>query len=107
MLRALVDASASKDESIVAIAGFVAKVDDWSKAQRAWREVRKRSDIEYFHMTDFMSRRAKPYNTWTEKKRRAVIHRLADVINTHMAFGVVVAVDIPNFNAARESRNGN
>ena len=97
MFRAFVDASQPKDQSIICAAGFVGELDRWSKVQHAWREVRRKSGIEYFHMTDFMSRRAKPYRDWTEKKRQAVIGRLTSLVNNHLLFGVAVVVNIVDF----------
>lgn len=102
MLRAFVDASKANrpgDPPVLAIAGFVGTVPGWSSFQKKWREARTRSGIEYFHMTDFMSRKSKPYRDWTEIKRKAVIGRLIDLVNSHLMFAVATAVNVPDFYA--------
>lgn len=99
MLRGFLDGSVSGKPQVLSVAGFIGNVDGWKRFQKAWRKVRANSGIDYFHMTDFMSRQAKPYVAWSEKRRHAVISRLLDLINKHTLFGVGVAMSLDDFNA--------
>ena len=104
MLQAFVDASKPKDGSVVSVAGFVGIGSEWSKFQRAWRRKRKELQLEYFHMTDFMSGQAKPYKDWTEDRRQGVMTRLIQLINLHLWFGVAVAANVADFTALRDEK---
>ena len=97
MLRAFLDASTSGNPPILAVAGFVGRLDGWSTFHRKWRQARARAGIEYFHTTEFMSPNGRPYNAWPPKKRTAMFNRLVSLINECVEFGVAVSLNVADY----------
>jgi len=63
MLRAYLDVSTSQGtvaSRIMCLAGYAAPLDDWERFEYRWRRLVRQAGLEFFHMTDFMSGRAKP-----------------------------------------------
>ena len=106
MLRAFFDASKTFPNDnpfpCLTIPGFVAEIPAWSTFQRQWRDARKESGIDFFHMTDFEAN-AYPYNTWSKRKRNAVISDLITLIKDTVEFGVAVALPKTEYDALSES----
>lgn len=97
MLRAFLDASGLPRERLLVVGGLLGRVEAWGTFQREWRRAREKAGIPYFHMTDFMSPHGRPYNTWEQRKREAVISRLAQLINDATVFGFAVALSLDAF----------
>ena len=97
MLQGFLDGSTSGNPQILSVAGFVGSLESWARFHKEWREARATAGIDYFHMTDFMSRQAKPYRGWTENKRNAIISHLLELINGSAVFAVGVAFRLDDY----------
>lgn len=55
----------------------------WQELTKEWNAVLVDAGIGMFHMADFEAR-AKPFDAWSEEKRRRVLNGLLDIISRHI-----------------------
>jgi hypothetical protein len=109
MLRAYFDGSKTFSRSspfpCLAVAGFVGDKKRWSRFQKKWRDVRKTSGIDFFHMADYEARRP-PYDSWSERKRKAVLDRLISLTRETADFGAITLLPKSEFDSLdKRTRN--
>lgn len=69
MLRAYFDAGLKfRPRRVFYIAGYVGFRADWTLFNRKWRDLLRRNDLPYFHMTDYVARQG-CYKGWSEAQR--------------------------------------
>jgi hypothetical protein len=100
MLSAYMDETGhSKDEKqkFIGMAGLIAPAVNWEAFEEKWKTSLKLPyiDLPYFHMTDFASRRKKPYENWSEEKRKKALGKLLITMECSyaMPFGAIVPMD--------------
>lgn len=76
---------------VVCVGGCVSTAEQWSLFQREWKEVLAEAGVEFFHMSEFESRRG-PYKDWDNEKRRYVQAKLLKIIQDRVAVGIAAAV---------------
>jgi Protein of unknown function (DUF3800) len=87
-----IDDSGTHSGSSHAVAGaYVATVDQWREFIRNWDEVNQAENFGIFHMTDFIARQAQ-FKDWDDNKRRRVISKLINIINTRVTCGFAAGV---------------
>jgi hypothetical protein len=75
VLRAYFDAGLKmKQPRVFYVAGYVGRHDGWTLFNRKWRDLLRRNDLPYFHMTDYVAKQG-PYKGWSADKRTAVMKR--------------------------------
>ena len=86
------DDSGTHPESSIAVAAcYGSTVEQWKEFDRNWNEFRRDAGFEVFHMTDFAaSRRA--FQGWDDTKKRRVLCRACNLINTRVKAGYAAAV---------------
>ena len=111
MYRAYLDASGTHAGSpLVCLAGYVGTQGQWAKFKTRWNRVLAKSGVDRpFHMTDFMSGKARPYRDWSPGKREAVLEALVDTITGTMTVPIVSLLSRPDYeklaaNLAEHSR---
>jgi hypothetical protein len=95
MLRAYFDAGLKlKPHRVFYIAGYVGFSKDWTLFDRKWRDLLRRNDLPYFHMTDYVARQGR-YREWSEAKRLAVMRRIVALASetTRMGIGATLLPD--------------
>jgi hypothetical protein len=103
MLRAYFDAGLkSKPRRVFYVAGYVGYTDDWVHFNRKWRELLRRNDLPYFHMTDFVAR-CGFYKGWSEEKRLAVMKRIVTLGSNAVRLGVAATLLPDDYERLSES----
>ena len=76
-------------EDALAVTGYVASFEEWIELEREWRQVLAYYKIPGpFHMTDFIARKGRFANDWTDQKRNEFIGRLAETAEQHTIAGI-------------------
>lgn len=75
------------DSEYVVVAGFISNATEWEAFSQRWHQVLADSQIDYFHMTDFESRKG-PFDGWTEEERRDLLNRLLPIIHDHTFWSI-------------------
>lgn len=88
-----------KGSEDVILAGYVSTLTQWEAFESEWRNEISEYGLEYFHMTDFASRK-KQYKVWDEQERESRFARLVEIINTHTVCSVAVVVPRLEYAAA-------
>lgn len=93
--------------TIVGVAAYVASFDRWLALEVEWRGILKRFEVPldgkeghtepFFHMTDFIARRAQFDNDWWNEKRDAFMERLTTAASEHTVAGVGVCVNAEEY----------
>lgn len=89
------DESGTHDQSdVVAVAGYLATVDQWNRFEEEWNRVMRHFCVEDFHMTDFEARQKEfaHRNYWTPEIRERFIERVTAVCQQHTLVGLGCAV---------------
>jgi len=96
MFTAFFDASGTKRKSILTVAGFVSRIEKWTRFDQEWKEILDAHGVSQFHMTDFASSKGE-FDSWRGKtaQRRELIERLAGCIkrNINKGFGASLVID--------------
>lgn len=83
----------SYDKRVYAVGGFLATRMSWSTLfEPAWASLLRRNDLDFFHMTDYETRRG-PYKDWDNEKRLFEIKEALTIIERTVRFGVGVAIE--------------
>ena len=83
----------SYDHRVYAVGGFLATRMAWSKFfEPAWASLLRRNDLDFFHMTEFETRRG-PYEDWSNDKRLFEIKEVLTIIRRTVRFAVGVAIE--------------
>jgi len=89
VMDAYVDRSWYGKRGLYAVAAFLACANDWTRLLLSWRRLLNEADanLDVFHMTDFMSRKRRPYNEWGEEKWKRLLRDLVRTINENVDYG--------------------
>ena len=63
----------------------------WQELTKEWNAVLVDAGIGMFHMADFEAR-AKPFDAWSEEKRRRVLNGLLDIVSRHILRFAAIAI---------------
>jgi hypothetical protein len=86
------DDSGTHPESSIALAAcYAATVEQWREFERNWDDAKRDAHFRTFHMTDFASGHGE-FAGWSDTKKRNVLIRLCNIINTRVEVGHSVAV---------------
>jgi hypothetical protein len=77
----------------------VSKLEQWEAFELEWIAALNEYGLEYFHMTDFASRK-KQYKSWNDKEREDRYSKLVDIINSRVVCSVAVVVPRLEYAAA-------
>jgi len=103
MLRAYFDAGfKSKPRRVFYVAGYVGFPNDWLRFNRKWRELLRRNNLPYFHMTDFVARTGF-YKGWPEERRLAVMKRIVTLGSNAVRLGVAATLLPDDYERLSES----
>jgi hypothetical protein len=95
-----------EDKPIVSLGAVVATNLKWCKFDVRWRHELTRNKaaihhsfgVPWFHMTDFESQHAKPYNEWKRDKRISFLASLARITKDAITFGTVHSLVVSDWN---------
>jgi hypothetical protein len=94
MFTAALDASGSREQLIVVVAGFVAPDRAWDEFGEQWTERLAQDALEYFHMREY-THSVGPWREWKgdTRRRNRLYGDLMDIVRSHVSrkFGSVVA----------------
>jgi hypothetical protein len=86
-LIAVFDASGKeKGQPCLAVGGFIAPAEEWTKFSRAWIDRLSQDGLAHFHMREFAHWRGqfRDRSYWKESKRRQLLSDLIDIILRHV-----------------------
>ena len=87
----------------ISVAGYLATSDQWQKFDVEWKQAMEDFELEFFHMTDFVARRA-PYDKWDDDQRRERLSRLIELINGNVFAGIGFALPMSEYYKAFSKR---
>ncbi len=92
------DAAGGKDHGFIVVAGWMSTLDRWESFEWKWNEFLIHYDLPYFHMKEFAQSRG-PFASWKgdEQKREDCLRVAADIIGSHVDFGVACIVEFSVF----------
>jgi hypothetical protein len=94
MLRVYCDASNTHaGTKQICLAGFLAPLGKWQAFKYRWNRVLALSGIDIFHMADFTAAKAEPYRSWNDRKRRAVLESLVEIITETAQASIACLLD--------------
>lgn len=81
------DASGKEEDELLAVAGFVGRVDEWLKFETEWKAVLDEFKVPYFHMREF-AHSVGPFEHWKgrEARRIAFIDALIAALAPHASY---------------------
>lgn len=85
MLSGYFDKSGQADQAATVVCGYVSTVDKWEQFEIDWRLVLAKTEVPYFHMTDFVACRAPFDKGWkgNEQKRKRFLNDLIEIIKSY------------------------
>lgn len=106
MLRTYFDASVKQNQPLVAVAGYIATVNQWEKFECDWRLTLAHHNAPYMHMREICSQSKKsPFAKWGENKRATFLKDMSDVINSNLLHSFGAAVSVDDYNEASKLYN--
>ncbi len=87
----------SADDSFMAISGYISSPLKWSRLNKEWKAVLEEYGIPYFHMKEYVHGRG-VFQGVGEADRDKIYHRLIEIVNKHIIFGVTGGVILQDFN---------
>ena len=97
MIEAYFDESGSHQGSpLLSVGGYIFERDQCDRFDAAWRKMLQDFEVPFMHMTaceggDY------PYEKLPRELRDAMAGRAARIINSHMAYSVIIAVNESEF----------
>jgi vacuolar-type H+-ATPase subunit I/STV1 len=93
MYTAFFDASGTRRNEAITMAGYVSDVKKWAKFEVTWNRILEREKVSSFHMTDFASKQ-KEYKGWDQERRVRFLGDLVDCAGkyTNKAFSATVVL---------------
>jgi hypothetical protein len=78
----------------ICLAGYVATDEGWADFANAWLPLAQKHHFQWLHTSDFLTGNAEYANLGLcQEQRVALLREFISLINNHLDFGVVVAVD--------------
>jgi hypothetical protein len=87
------DESGTHDSPILALACYIATVEQWAHFLREWDEILKQESLTHFHMSKFEARRGE-FAGWDNERRLRVQKRLISIIKRRVNVGIFCAVNL-------------
>jgi hypothetical protein len=89
------DASGTADLPVLSVGGFIADSDQWKAFDVAWVTALSEEGVHEFHMREF-AHSVGEYEAWKndEPRRRRLITRLSEILNTHTRASLFVGLPI-------------
>lgn len=92
VLRAYLDASGiDKDQTALAVAGWVASSAKWHQFERDWKAFLKARKLKRWHHSHFHSRKEE-YHGWSDAEWQSAYGDLVDILGRFQLFGVGVSL---------------
>ena len=101
------ESGTARDSKVLAVAGYVARVEQWRKFDLAWWQALANAGLDPtttpFHMSDFEPRKAAhmknktPFAGWSDRKAEAVFGALLEIMRRHILFGVAISVVVDDY----------
>jgi hypothetical protein len=86
------DDSGTHPESSIAVAAcYASTVEQWKAFERNWDDAKQSANFGTFHLVDFAAGHGE-FKGWSDTKKRKVLIRLCNIINTRVEVGYAVAV---------------
>jgi hypothetical protein len=103
MFTAYFDASGTKRKTVLTVAGFVSRINKWTRFDEEWKEILDAYGVSRFHMTDFASSGGE-FQGWKGKsfQRREFIEKLVSCIKRNTNKGFAASVIVEDFNRVNE-----
>lgn len=100
VFHAYFDASGTKRNSVLTVAGFVARVGKWQRFAAEWESILAAHGVGFFHMTDFVSSQGE-FRTWKgdSHRRRIFISQLVECARKHTNKGIAASVVLDDYDA--------
>jgi len=76
----------------VVLAGYLAREEQWEVFNDEWSEALRLSELDTFHMTDFLAAKVRPYSHWSENDADKNIERFISIITRHRLRGFCLQV---------------
>ena len=86
------------------MSGFVAREDQWKKANNLCLDIFERAKMPYLHMAEFVSDKSSLYADVPYAHRSRVIRRLMTAVRRNIPLAVTVSVDESDFESATSTR---
>ncbi len=102
MLGAYLDASGKTSDinqpgrPALAVAGFLAKVEQWKHFCSDWRTILDQHGVSVGHMKEFAHRKG-DFKDWPESQRRRYIEQCAGILKVRVLTGHVTAVSLKDY----------
>ena len=80
----------------VAVAGYIARPEQWIAFDEEWRKALADNDLDFFHMADCEAG-AQLYRGWSRERRESLFVRLADITNKHALASIGCVIDRPDY----------
>lgn len=94
MLHCYLDDSQTMNGGTICLAGYVATDEGWADFANAWLPLAQKHHFQWLHTSDFLTGNAEYANLGLcQEQRVALLREFISLINNHLDFGVVVAVD--------------
>jgi hypothetical protein len=77
---------------VVAVAAYVGTIEAWADFERDWAGVLRKGPFEFFHTTDFLSRKPPFNNGWTDPERNEFMERITVTASEYPTLGVGAAL---------------
>lgn len=77
---------------VVSVAGYLGPTAAWKEFSKTWCARLEYLGLTSFHMTEFLRRKTKPYNVWSDQKYESCIPLLIEVIATYNIQGFSIQV---------------
>jgi hypothetical protein len=78
---------------VYTVACWLSTVEKWRKFGKRWKRILQDSELEFFHMTDYESRKAAPYCDWSQEKHLQVLQELLRAIRDYRIYGCAIVVN--------------
>jgi hypothetical protein len=86
---------------ILAVAGYLAHVDEWLSFEREWKALLDQKGLRSFEMAQFANLE-EPYGTWTEAEREGFIQSLLATIKRWAGVLVAWAIEVDDWRNNRQ-----
>ena len=101
VLRAYLDASGQKVDSVVVVSGLVGTVRWWAEFETRWQAFLDEFKLDHFHATEFWARQSRPYCNWTDAEHLKAKADICEILRDLKTIGISVALKVSIFNQWR------
>lgn len=93
---AFFDESGTHGSPVLALAGYLATVEQWTEFSREWGEALNQESLTHFHMSKFEARRGE-FTGWDKERRLRLQKRLIGIIKRRVNVGIFCALNLRDY----------